>query len=134
MLRYLSLLRLCDMTFALFTVSWLITRHYFFVQVIWSAYHDAPRLIPFDWAPERGHYLTHGTFMAFIGMLVSLQVCLLVSPMIDPNITTPCQFLQILWFQMILSVVWRVVSGQGAEDTRSDDEGYGPFYLSIFCI
>ena len=25
---------------------------------------------------------------------------------------------------MILKVVWRVVSGGGAEDTRSDDEGY----------
>lgn len=34
------------------------------------------------------------------------------------------QFIQILWFFMICRVAWRVVSGQGAEDTRSDDEEY----------
>jgi acyl-CoA-dependent ceramide synthase len=33
------------------------------------------------------------------------------------------QILTIIWFGMILRVAYRVISGKGAQDSRSDDEG-----------
>lgn len=28
----------------------------------------------FDWAPERGYYLTHDVYVAFVGLMMTLQV------------------------------------------------------------
>ena len=33
------------------------------------------------------------------------------------------QGITVMWFVMILRVAWRVLKGQGADDSRSDDEG-----------
>jgi acyl-CoA-dependent ceramide synthase len=33
------------------------------------------------------------------------------------------QVMQCVWFWIICRVAWRVVSGKGAADARSDDEG-----------
>ena len=65
-----------DGAFCVFVVSWLITHHILFVIVIYSAYHIAPWLIPFTWALEKGHYLTHDMYIAFVGLMVALQVSL----------------------------------------------------------
>lgn len=46
----------------------------------------------------------NGIKWVFLGLLLALQCVLLV------------------WFSMILKVAYKVVSGQGADDTRSDDE------------
>jgi acyl-CoA-dependent ceramide synthase len=32
------------------------------------------------------------------------------------------KIIQIVWFWMICRIAWRVISGQGASDDRSDDE------------
>lgn len=32
------------------------------------------------------------------------------------------QIIQLVWFASIIRIAWRVVSGQGAEDVRSDEE------------
>lgn len=42
------------------------------------------------------------------------------------------QAIQLLWFSEICKVAWRVITGKGAEDTRSDDEEYGFYFLSTF--
>ncbi|KAI0082466.1 longevity assurance proteins LAG1/LAC1 [Panus rudis PR-1116 ss-1] len=104
MLRYLSHTTLCDATFVCFMISWLITRHALFVLVIKSAYVDAPRIIPSIWDPARGLFSTKGVLAVFSAMLVSLQI------------------IQIIWFWMVCRVAIRVVTGQGAEDERSDSE------------
>ncbi|EGO01959.1 hypothetical protein SERLA73DRAFT_177628 [Serpula lacrymans var. lacrymans S7.3] len=105
MLRYIGLYTLCDFTFTLFLVSWLVTRHVFFIIVIKSAYSDAHLLIHSGWNPEQGSYHSPLAMGIFITMLIVLQI------------------LQVIWFAMICRVAWRVVSGQGASDDRSDDEG-----------
>ena len=63
-----------NITFVFYALSWIMTRHILFIIVIYSAYKDAPRLIPFMWAPERGHYLTRDAYIAFVGLMVALQV------------------------------------------------------------
>jgi len=106
MFRYLSLSTLCDLTFTWFLLSWFITRHVLFNIAIWSLYTEANSFIPFIWDPEQGRYWTRGTWISFVSMLVSLQV------------------LQIIWFWTICRVAWRVISGQGAQDDRSDASDY----------
>ena len=36
--------------------------------------------------------------------------------------TTNLKVIQLVWFTQICRVAYRVVAGEGAEDTRSDDE------------
>jgi acyl-CoA-dependent ceramide synthase len=79
MFRYLSLNSLCDMTFSCFLLSWFITRHVLFNIVIWSTYYDGPRLVPFMWEPDIGHYWCLESYIAFTSMLSSLQVRALTS-------------------------------------------------------
>ncbi|CCM04061.1 uncharacterized protein FIBRA_06220 [Fibroporia radiculosa] len=101
MFRYLSFTRLCDATFVFFMLSWVTTRHVLFLLAIKSTW-SALDLFPSIWAPERS--ITTEVHVTFLSMLITLQ------------------FIQIWWFWRICLVAWRVVSGQGAEDNRSDDE------------
>ena len=39
--------------------------------------------------------------------------------------------LQLIWFSTILRVAYRVITGRGAEDARSDDEEYVCFIPSF---
>ncbi|KAL7282270.1 hypothetical protein ACG7TL_003740 [Trametes sanguinea] len=103
MFRYLGMSTLCDATFVTFLLSWFVTRHVLFLLAIkttWEAWYVVPRI----WDPARGHFMTKETYFGFFAMLVALQI------------------IQLIWFWMICRVAYRVVTGQGAEDTRSDDE------------
>jgi len=104
MLLYIDLSTLCDIVFTWFLVSWLVTRHVLYVfVVIRSTWMDSARLIPFDWAPERNHYLTNTAWYIFFSMLCALEI------------------LQIVWFWTICRVAWRVIRGKNAADERSDE-------------
>ncbi|KAF8627195.1 hypothetical protein AX15_004513 [Amanita polypyramis BW_CC] len=104
MIRYLGISQFaCDVTFGIFLVSWLITRHILFVLVI-KAVYDTPKFLPYVWEPENGRYLSTPVYLCFNVLLMSLQV------------------LQLVWFWMICRVAWRVISGRGAADERSDEE------------
>lgn len=122
MLRYIDLSTLCDITFVFFLVSWFVTRHIAFIFAIISTFIDCPRLIPFEWAPESNRYLSKPAWIVFCTLLSALQV-------IWPDLNTELgsywhspQVLQVFWFLMICRITWRVVSGQGANDERSEDE------------
>ncbi|RPD66723.1 longevity assurance proteins LAG1/LAC1 [Lentinus tigrinus ALCF2SS1-7] len=103
MFRYLGMSMLCDVTFVVFLLSWLVTRHFLFILAIkatWESKYAVPRV----WDPSRGHFMTKEIYIAFLAMLIALQI------------------IQLVWFWMICRVAYRVVTGQGAEDSRSDDE------------
>ncbi|WVW83313.1 hypothetical protein I302_105332 [Kwoniella bestiolae CBS 10118] len=104
MLRYLSYSRSCDLTFVIFLISWLFSREIGLFLVIKTSYLDAPRFIKFKWSPSTGQYLTYETYLGFIGLVSLLWV------------------LASIWFYMAVKVAVKVVRGQGAEDSRSDDE------------
>ncbi|KAI0321800.1 longevity assurance proteins LAG1/LAC1 [Amylostereum chailletii] len=104
MLRYLGYQTLCDGAFISFMISWLYTRTYLFTRVVISTSVDAPRILPFDWRPEEGFYFTKEAHMGFMALLISLEI------------------LQVFWCYLIFSVAYRVATGQGADDSRSDDE------------
>ncbi|KAN0126571.1 longevity assurance proteins LAG1/LAC1 [Russula decolorans] len=105
MLRYLQSQPACDIVFVWWMLSWFVTRHVLFCKVIASAYWDAPNQIEFGWWPERGHWLTREVHKVFVSLLVILEI------------------IQTVWSYLICCVAYRVIKGEGADDSRSDDEG-----------
>ncbi|KDQ28920.1 hypothetical protein PLEOSDRAFT_1038533 [Pleurotus ostreatus PC15] len=106
MTSYLSISQtLTDIIFGFWVLSWAVTRHVLFIFVMLSTYNDPPRFIKYEWAPERGWFVTTNTMRMFNVMLFALQI------------------LQIIWGTMIARIAWRVIVGtSGASDDRSDDE------------
>jgi very-long-chain ceramide synthase len=127
MLKYLEYQPACDTTFFLFLISWLYTRHYLYNRMLYSVCFENTRIfhrdnrdkpnyqaIPpkgggqwkegYNWDPQQGYYFTYEVHVAFIALLATLQLIL------------------ILWFAMIIRLAVRVVRGSHAEDDRSDDE------------
>ncbi|KAK5989689.1 Sphingosine N-acyltransferase-like protein FUM18 [Cladobotryum mycophilum] len=129
--KYLGYQKVCDALFGLFVVTWLATRHIFYMMVIWSVYSDAPKTMPYacftgtatdlqgplpipegwTWAfdpfrdPQGKVCFNQPILHTFIGYLLSLQV------------------MMVLWSFYIVKVVVRVLNGHTVDDVRSDDEG-----------
>ncbi|KAH9482972.1 Sphingosine N-acyltransferase lag1 [Psilocybe cubensis] len=106
MIRYLEISQLlCDMTFGVFMISWLITRHILFNFVIYSTIYVGPQHLQWLWDQDGGHYVTKNVYGVFCVLLVALEL------------------IQVGWFWLICKVVWRVLTTKdGATDVRSDDE------------
>lgn len=129
-LKYLQFQTACDAAFGVFMISYFITRQALYMTVCYSIYKHIPEEIkygcyqgsvtntegPFP-VPNDWDHLTQpfrdpvglvcwndNIKWTFLGMLLALQ-CVLV-----------------VWFGMIVRVAYKVLSGQGADDTRSDDE------------
>lgn len=139
---------LCDIAFGVFVIAWLITRHVLYLIVCWSIYKDAP----VDMVP--GCYFTPGhpttpndslfipmsntaAFEANGGKKIWDNLLRAYTDRNGPICWNPdlryyflglLMFLQVLcciWFGMVMKVVYRVLSGNGADDVRSDDEDDG---------
>ncbi|KIV91354.1 hypothetical protein PV10_05900 [Exophiala mesophila] len=130
-LKYLKYETACDIAFGAFILIWFLTRHVIFMAVLYSIYHHIPQEIqygcyrgsvetlqgPFPIPNDWSHLIqpfrdpvglvcwNNNIKWAFLGGLGGLQ-CVLLG-----------------WFYMVIRVAYKVVTGQGAEDSRSDDEG-----------
>jgi very-long-chain ceramide synthase len=127
-------------TFGVFILTWFATRHVLYLMICWSIHADVPTTMPYGcYDSNTGTMLTSNATLtksvpfdggseilsnvmasfrepggvvcfnnrvryAFLALLLGLQV------------------ITILWFTMILKVAYKVISGHGAEDVRSDDE------------
>lgn len=127
----------CDIAFGLFVVVWFVTRHVFYPMVYWSVYAHTPTAM----AP--GCYLNDGTmfppstpeFEALGGNDIWGNILKAYNDRTGPicwNPTIRYSFLTLLlalqaiiclWFYTICKIVYKVLSGQNADDDRSDDEG-----------
>ena len=130
MLNYLKYRRACDIMFGVFMVMWFAVRHVAYLAVCYSIYRDYLEVVTFGCFRGTGPSL-EGPFPLPEGYGYLFQ------PFVDPS-GIACQsetttavfvflllFLQgilMIWFTMIIGVAYRVLSGQGAEDSRSDDE------------
>jgi very-long-chain ceramide synthase len=132
-LKYLKFGLACDIAFGIFMLSWLVLRHGCYNVVWYSIYKHIPQEIkygcyfgsdqdlkgpiptPADWNhliqpftnPVGLVCWNNNIKWLFLSMLAALQVILL------------------LWFVMIIRVAYKVITGQGADDSRSDDEDDG---------
>ncbi len=129
-LKYLKFRLVCDIAFGAFMVTWFFARHVFYLGVCWSIYAHVPEEVnygcyrgsathlkgPLPVPDDYDHLiqpffdptglvcLNTGIRQVFLGILLALQCILLI------------------WLSMIVKVAYKVVSGEGADDTRSDDE------------
>ncbi|KAI1349041.1 longevity-assurance protein [Xylaria sp. FL0043] len=129
-LKYLGFTTICDVIFGIFMVTWLVTRHVFYLMVCWSVYYDSPRHMPTACykgtadnlqgplpVPEGRSYLLEpfrnptGLVCMNEGIRIGFLSYLLV-----------LQAIMIPWSAAIVQVAIRVIRGQNAEDVRSDDE------------
>jgi acyl-CoA-dependent ceramide synthase len=132
-LRYVSLQRSCDAAFTVFVAAWIITRHVFFLAICWSIHKHV-------------HVTTmaYGTYSLATGDLLSTEsnndiFFNIFQPFLDPpaksvafnanirqlflGLLLLLQCITIAWFAMIVRVIVRMIRGEGATDSRSDDEG-----------
>lgn len=129
-LKYLKFRLVCDIAFGAFMVAWFVARHMFYMGVCWSVYAhlpeetnygcyrgsalhlEGPLPVPNDYEhllepffrPTGLVCFDDGIMKVFLSVLLALQVLLLI------------------WLSMIVKVAYKVISGEGADDTRSDDE------------
>jgi acyl-CoA-dependent ceramide synthase len=131
-LRYLSLQRSCDAAFAVFVISWIATRHIFFLAICWSIYEHV-----------HAQAMAYGTYSIVTGAMTSNeggdQIFMnIFQPFLSPSSETVAfnanirwlflglllvlQCITIAWLIMILRVIMRMLRGDCAADARSDDE------------
>ncbi|KTW30213.1 hypothetical protein T552_00691 [Pneumocystis carinii B80] len=104
MLKYLKMHKTCNLSFFIFLLSWIITRHILFLFIVYSTYKDAGVIITHKWDPVNNIYFTKRIHMLFLALLIALEIILF------------------FWLYLIIKVTWRVISGHNAKDTRSDSE------------
>ena len=136
MRNYLRFQTACDVAFATFMIVWLLSRHIAYLMVCYSFYIHAA-------SPETGLML-FGCYDTSIrvGKRISAEGGTAVLSNIFQSFTRPdgivcfnpriqygflgllmaLQVLTLLWFGMIVRVAYGVVTGKGAQDSRSDDE------------
>ncbi|KAJ3300518.1 sphingosine N-acyltransferase lag1 [Borealophlyctis nickersoniae] len=109
--RYAFLQLPCDATFALFAVSWVITRHVSLPLLTLSIYRDPFIYIPMHarhWDPWiQESFWSYNVWYVFLALFAALQGLLLY------------------WGYMIVRVIVKVVRGGPVEDVRSDEESEG---------
>jgi acyl-CoA-dependent ceramide synthase len=104
MFLYASFSNMADIFFVVFLVAWLVTRQLFYFVIAFSIVFQAPWIIPYQWDPASGRYLTWAAQKWFAILIWTLGALL-------------CG-----WFYMICGVAYKFVQGAPAEDSRSDDE------------
>ncbi|KAG7664712.1 lag1 [[Candida] subhashii] len=107
MLKYARYTRACDAMFILFLISWTVLRHGVYNYVFYHSFTKAMILSgPGECAvgAVQKRCWTPGVYYTFFSLLGGLQVITLI------------------WMYYIVKVAYKVVTGSGAEDVRSDDE------------
>lgn len=88
--------------FALFLLSWIITRQILFAGLLYSVIFESRAYIALEYRPLDGHFFSFPIYSTFVALLSALQILI-------------C-----LWFRLIVKVAWNVVVGKGVDDTRSE--------------
>lgn len=129
-LKYCGFKTLCDVAFGVFMIAWFMARHVFYMMACWSVYSHAPSIIPPGCFrgpnenligpedPPPGLLYLFEPFLSTTG-----RVCF--NGPVKWAFLTPLLLLQVItliWFTMIVRVAVKVLRGDGAEDSRSDDE------------
>jgi len=103
LINYIKYQTLSNIMFIVFTLVWIVTRHYLFIIIVLSVWNDGYKL-PFKWDHSIGYYWTSTVYYVFmVGFLI-------------------LQTLFILWFITIVKLIIRVLrTPDDVKDTRSDD-------------
>jgi len=124
---------LCDYMFGVFMLSWFVARHVLYLMVCYSVWVQSSAIMPLGCfkGPE-GNRTGPFEVPSGSGALYPLEPLWNTDGLVCYNETVKWSFLSmllflqgltIMWFSMIIRVAVKVLSGNGAEDSRSDDEG-----------
>lgn len=131
-LKYLGFKTLCDTAFGAFMLAWFAARHILYVAVCYSVWAHTDELVPYgcfsgsnpklagplDPPDSRGLLYLVDPLLSNNGLVCynhTVKWCFLSALLFLQGIT-------VFWFAMIIRVAVGVLSGKGAEDTRSGDE------------
>lgn len=107
MCKYAGYKKLCDFLFIVFLISWIIVRHVIYNLILYHSIKYAQALVP-EGQCIPGTYSkrcwTPTIFNTFFCLLGGLQI------------------LTLIWMYFICNVAYKVITGNSAEDVRSDDE------------
>ncbi|CAO1613653.1 unnamed protein product [Parajaminaea phylloscopi] len=119
-LRYMGLQTLCDVTFGFFLVTWITTRHVLFGIVIWACLSIVPKASfeRVNVSRSVASTLTPAPTMTLAQWWADAEAPQLILSLL----LLALQVLLLLWFAMIVRIAYRVVTGAGAADSRSDEE------------
>lgn len=107
MLKYAGFSNACDAMFLLFLVSWIVLRHGVYNYIFYHAWYKSVDLMKNGQCVEglnQKRCWTPVVIDAFLGLLGGLQI------------------ITCIWMYLILKVAYKVVTGSGAEDVRSDED------------
>ncbi|RCK57668.1 Sphingosine N-acyltransferase lag1 [Candida viswanathii] len=107
MLKYAGFPTACDAMFVVFLISWIVLRHGLYNYIYLHAWKESTTLMASGrciegyaqkrcWTPALVNY--------FLGLLGGLQI------------------ITCIWMYLIFKVAYKVVTGKGAEDVRSDED------------
>lgn len=97
----------CDITFGLFLISWILLRHVAFNCLYYHAWSKSISLMPEAKCGSlsfQKRCWDGKVIYGFLSLLGGLQI------------------ITIIWMCLILKVAYKVITGNGAEDIRSDDD------------
>lgn len=119
-------------------MSWFLARHVAYLAVCWSIYVDVPQIMPYAcFDSTNGSQLSASATAALPAYQRDDVLHNVFQPFLNPDgpvcfnprfhytflaLLLMLQAITIMWFTMIIRVAYRVVMGQGADDSRSDDE------------
>lgn len=105
-LRYLGLKRTSVAVFVIFIISWVYTRHYLYLKILYSVVFESYNILGADilWDPANGSFYSRPIIIGFTLLLSILQLLI------------------IYWFALVLRILYRVLMKGDADDSRSDSE------------
>lgn len=130
-LKYAGFTTICDVTFGVFMLSWVVFRHIFYNLVCWSIYKYTPEIMPtgcFKGANNslEGPLPTPSGYRYLLEPFFDSEGLVCYNETVKWAFLTPLLILQgltIAWFVLVIRVAVKVLSGANAEEVRSDDEG-----------
>lgn len=78
MFKYTGWHQASDVTFAVFFVLWILTRHVIFGRIIYSIVYESSQVLEYRWSSDEGYFWSRRTYYGFVALLVALQliICL----------------------------------------------------------
>lgn len=132
-LKYLGYNTLCDCMFGVFMVSWFVARHVLYMMVCYSVWAHSGEVMPVGCFKGTKNDLVgpvdppaDSRFMYLLEPLWDSEGLVCYNEKVKWWFLSMLLFLQgltIMWFSLIIRVAIKVLRGDGAEDSRSDDEG-----------
>ncbi|OMH85935.1 Sphingosine N-acyltransferase lag1 [Zancudomyces culisetae] len=102
--KYLDMEKCTNIAFVFVVISWIYSRHFVFLRIIFDSVYMSEKYIDKRWDPQNGYYYTEN-----IKWLLVASLCIL-------------EILFCMWLASMLRIIYDAIRGKEINDIRSDDE------------